>query len=102
MWAIHVFIASIPLITALTFSNGTDFFHEELWDNQWLELNGMMRYKCLPRSTDLTRIWYFEERYVGFAKGFLQITLITLTPVDLRTGRMGASNSSICPDRVPE
>ncbi|KAK6749733.1 hypothetical protein RB195_002003 [Necator americanus] len=65
MWAIHVFIASIPLITALTFSNGTDFFHEELWDNQWLELNGMMRYKCLPRSTDLTRIWYFEERYVS-------------------------------------
>ncbi|KAK6744636.1 hypothetical protein RB195_011389 [Necator americanus] len=30
------------------------------------------------------------------------ITLITLTPVDLRTGRAGASNSSICPDRVPE
>ncbi|KAK6745969.1 hypothetical protein RB195_012214 [Necator americanus] len=29
-------------------------------------------------------------------------TLITLTPVDLRTGRAGASNSSICPDRVPE
>ncbi|KAK6749632.1 hypothetical protein RB195_001939 [Necator americanus] len=30
------------------------------------------------------------------------ITLITLTPVDFRTGRAGASNSSICPDRVPE
>ncbi|KAK6757553.1 hypothetical protein RB195_015393 [Necator americanus] len=30
------------------------------------------------------------------------ITLITLTPVDLRTGRAGASNFSICPDRVPE
>ncbi|KAK6753795.1 hypothetical protein RB195_013025 [Necator americanus] len=30
------------------------------------------------------------------------VTLITLTPVDLRTGRAGASNSSICPDRVSE
>ncbi|KAK6749337.1 hypothetical protein RB195_001757 [Necator americanus] len=31
-----------------------------------------------------------------------EVTLITLTPVDLRTGRAGASNSSICPGCVPE
>ncbi|KAK6762400.1 hypothetical protein RB195_023207 [Necator americanus] len=30
------------------------------------------------------------------------ITLITLTSVDLRTGRAGATNSSICSGRVPE
>ncbi|KAK6754710.1 hypothetical protein RB195_013600 [Necator americanus] len=44
-----------------------------------------------------------EECRTMFADvSHVSVTLITLTPVDLRTGRAGASNFSICPDRVPQ
>ncbi|KAK6728901.1 hypothetical protein RB195_006144 [Necator americanus] len=73
--------------------NNLDTLHVgsyDVWTPRIIVLNGTSLF-----------FYIFNGTMVG-KTAITLITLITLTPVDLRTGRAGASNSSICPDRVPE